>query len=221
MRLYDRHTQIFISYDTVVPDKTKFVSLLHERQTDTQTDTLTQTDTQTHSHRHIDTLTQTDTQTHSHRQTHRHTHTDRHSHTHRHTHTDRHNHTDRQTDRHSVTLKQLCCVWEAAGVPSNKHRYKKSVTRSFVFIAMDHFRNKFYCRLHSDQLKRQYRETGRNGQLLKAHTVQRNWSERTAFKGTDSTKIILHTPPSGVYTVLKMMWCTSAVHFYSTVWFSF
>ena len=66
MRLYDRHTQIFISYDTVVPDKTKFVSLLHERQTDTQTDTLTQTDT----------ITQT----------------------------------DRQTDRHSVTLKQLCCV---------------------------------------------------------------------------------------------------------------
>jgi hypothetical protein len=38
MRLYGRHTEKIISYETAVPDKTKFISVLHERQTDTQTD---------------------------------------------------------------------------------------------------------------------------------------------------------------------------------------
>jgi hypothetical protein len=68
MRLYDTHTEKCISYDTAVPDKTEFISLLHERQTLCDVKTA------------------------------------------------------------------MLCVREVAGVPRNKHRNTKSVTRSLSLL---------------------------------------------------------------------------------------
>lgn len=102
---------------------------------------------------------------------------------------------DRQTDRHAlcdVKRALLCvCVCVSGSRCCEKQTQKYEVcNRFFVFIAMDHFRNKFYCRLLSDQLKRQHRETGRNGQLLKAQEVQNYPSYSAVYD-------------SRVYTVLK------------------
>ena len=126
---------------------------------------------------------------------------------------------NRQTDTHCMTLKELCCVWVCVSVCecvwvcvsgsrcTEKPREKYEVCNMFfVFIAVDHFRNKFYCRLLSDQLKRQHRESGRNGQLLKVQEVQNYPSYSAVYV-------------SWVHTLLK--WCgASAVHFYSTYLFS-
>jgi hypothetical protein len=107
MRPYDRHTEKCISYDTAVPDKTKFTSLY-------------------------------------------------------------------TTDRKALGVVKTALLCVRGSRCSEKQTQKNEVCNTFfVFIAMDQFRNKFYCRLHSDQLERQNREAGRNGERLKTPRVQK------------------------------------------------
>jgi len=79
----------------------------------------------------------------------------------------------RQTDRNVLRVVKTALLCVRGSRCSEKQTQKYEVCNTFfVFIAIDHFGNKFYCRLHSDQLERQYRGPGRNRELLKAKRVQ-------------------------------------------------